>query len=481
MYTVVGTITSGGSTVTVNSSSSTTLTLSTASSLTAQQPIVFSSSFGNVVANQTYYVYATTTSSTSLQISATSGGAVFTVGSATGLTVTGTATGVTGSSSPTTTVFGSTVVSGTATLQWVGYSATATASLRYGYGYSGNPAISIVTTTGTGYSGAWQSTKSNAKLIPLLENGQLVGVQVDDPGIGYSAATVTASGDGTGCKLTPDVSIGNINTLQANNELLTVPGTINAIKVISQGYNYGVATIKVIGDGTGCTAVATTDGGKVTKITVTNQGTGYSYADITISGNGYAASARAIISPANGHGKDAFDELYTKTLMFYSNVSLDKNQGFDVNNDYRQVGILKNPRIYNTTNRFSDSIGSGCFTISSTFSTSLFYRDMELTIPRTVDGNDEQKRYLIIATNTTGTSLLVTSLDGDTPQVGDTMTFDGTIGGVSGYNGTQFLSVAAVGSPTVDKYSGDMLFIDNKAGFTPSADETVTLRTIITF
>ena len=392
-----------------------------------------------------------------------------------------TVAGTTGSSSPTTTVFGSTVVSGTATLQWVGYSATATASLRYGYGYSGNPAISIVTTTGTGYSGAWQSTKSNAKLIPLLENGQLVGVQVDDPGIGYSAATVTASGDGTGCKLTPDVSIGNINTLQANNELLTVPGTINAIKVISQGYNYGVATIKVIGDGTGCTAVATTDGGKVTKITVTNQGTGYSYADIVISGKGYAASARAIISPANGHGKDAFHELYTKTLMFYSNVSLDKNQGFDVNNDYRQVGILKNPRIYNTTNRFSDPIGSGCFTISSTFSTSLFYRDMELTIPRTVDGNDEQKRYLIIATNATGTSLLVTSLDGDTPQVGDTMTFDGTIGGVSGYTGTQFLSIAAVGSPTVDKYSGDMLFIDNKAGFTPSADETVTLRTIITF
>lgn len=392
-----------------------------------------------------------------------------------------TVAGTTGASSPTTTTLGETVANGTATLQWVGYSATATASLRYGYGYSGNPAISIVTTTGTGYSGSWQSTKSNAKLIPLLENGQLVGVQIDDPGIGYSAATVTASGDGTGCKLTPDVSIGNINTLQANNELLTVKGTINNIQVISGGYNYGVATIKVTGDGTGCTAVATTDGGKVTKITVTNQGVGYSYADVTITGNGFAASARAIISPSQGHGKDAFSELYTKTLMFYSNVSLDKNQGFDVNNDYRQVGIIKNPRIYNTTNRFSDAIGSGCFTISASFDTSLFYRDMELTIPRTVDSTLQYKRYLIVATNSTGTSLLVTSLDGDTPQVGDSMTFDGVISGVSGYTGTQFLSVSAVGAPTVDKYSGDMLFIDNKAGFTPSADETVTLRTIITF
>ena len=46
---------------------------------------------------------------------------------------------------------------------------------------------------------------------------------------------------------------------------------------------------------------------------------------------------------------------------------------------------------------------------------------------------------------------------------------------------SQFFSVAAVNAPTVDKYSGDLLYIDNKAGFTPSADETVTLRTVIKF
>jgi hypothetical protein len=384
-----------------------------------------------------------------------------------------TTAGTTGSSSPTSSTLGQIVTDGTAALQWVGYSASGTAVLRYGYGYSGNPAIVINTTTGTGFSAAFQSSKTNAKLIPLLENGQLVGVQIDDPGIGYSSATVTATGDGSGCKVSPDISIGNINTLQANNELLTTPGSINNIQVISGGYNYGVATINIVGDGTGATAVATTVGGKINKITITNQGSNYSYADIVITGNtgSAGATARAIISPATGHGRDAFDELYSKTLMFYSNVSRDKNQGFDVANDYRQVGIIKNPRYYQTTNRFADPLGSGCFTISASYSTTNFKRDMVLTIPRTVDGNSEQKRYIIIATNTTGTSLLVSSLDGDTPLVGDQMT----------NTNSQFISVAAVGAPTVDKYSGDMLFIDNKAGFTPSADETVTLRTIITF
>jgi hypothetical protein len=384
-----------------------------------------------------------------------------------------TTAGTTGSSSPTSSVLGDIVTNGSASLQWVGTAAAGTVSLRYGYGYSGNPSIVINTTTGVGFSGSYQSSKTNAKLIPLLENGQLVGVQVDDPGIGYSSASISVSGDGTpnSCIVAPDISIGNINTLQANNELLTVKGTINNIQIISGGYNYGVATVSIVGDGTGATAVATTVGRAVSKITITNQGSGYTYADVIINGNGAGASARAIISPTTGHGKDAYDELFAKTLMFYSNVSRDKNQGFDVNNDYRQIGILKNPRYYNSTNRVSQPLGSGCFTISSNYSISNFVKDMILTIPRTVDGNSEQKRYIIVTTNSTGTSLLVSSLDGDEPQVGDQMT----------NINNQFLSVAAVGFPTVDKYSGDILFIDNKAGFTPSADETVTLRTIITF
>jgi len=40
---------------------------------------------------------------------------------------------------------------------------------------------------------------------------------------------------------------------------------------------------------------------------------------------------------------------------------------------------------------------------------------------------------------------------------------------------------STVTPPTVDKYSGDLLFIDNKEAFTPTADETVTLRTVIRF
>ena len=86
-------------------------------------------------------------------------------------------------------------------------------------------------------------------MIPIIDdNGQITQVQVDEAGVGYSSADILVTGDGEGAVISADISIGNINTLQANNELLTVSGTINNIQIISEGYAYGVAPITVHGE-----------------------------------------------------------------------------------------------------------------------------------------------------------------------------------------------------------------------------------------
>jgi hypothetical protein len=81
------------------------------------------------------------------------------------------------------------------------------------------------------------------------------------------------------------------------------------------------------------------------------------------------------------------------------------------------------------------------------------------------------KRYRVI--RPTATAILLLSLDNDTPQINDTF--------FNSNSPVQTFSVNTVGNPTVDKYSGQMMFIDNKAAFTPSSQEVVTLRTIIQF
>lgn len=382
-------------------------------------------------------------------------------------TITG--AGTTGSSNPTHT--SGSASSGTATVAYAGVPATGSVVRRFGAGYSAAPTITVTESGASGAVLAFTTSKSEAKLLPILDNGQIVGTIAENPGIGYSTATIAVSGDGDDAELIADLNVGNIASLQANNEILTTPGTIDAIKMVSGGYGYGVANIAIQGDGTGATATASinTATGRITKITVTNPGSGYTFANVVITGNGKGAVARAIMPPFGGHGKNAPDELFARTLLFYSNVSTDLNQGVAVNNDYRQLGIIKNPRGYGLDTRFTGVIGSACFIVQANINTSVFPRDTDVTVTRTIGGTDFDRRYRVVAVS--ASSALLQSLDNDTPQINDIFT----------NAGGQSFTASSVGNPTVDKYSGQLMFIDNKAGFTPSADETVTLRTVIQF
>ena len=430
-------------------------------------------------------------------------------------------TGTTDASTAPIHVTGSTT-NGTAILDYVGTHASAEATIKYGSGYSSYPTVTVASATGTDCSISFSGEKTEATILPIFANdtlgqqweattaystglkvwysnrlytcttagisgvtppshssgtylngtarfifegyfGQLVGLQIDDPGEGYTYANLNVTGNGVGAEVSADLSPGDVTTLQANIELLTIDGKIINCPVISGGYGYGAATAIITGDGSGATATVTCSNGAVEKIVITNGGSGYRWATITINGTGYGAKVRAIIGPYGGFGKDALNNLYSRTLMFYSNVSQDKNQGFNVNNDYRQLGILKSPRNYSNNRPLSTVLASACWVISGITNTTLFSTDS--IIYRTDNGN----RFRIV-TNT-GSALLVQALDNGLITAGLNFVND---------NG-DVLSASAVTPPTIDKYSGDILFIDNKQAFTPTADETVTLRTVIRF
>jgi hypothetical protein len=373
-----------------------------------------------------------------------------------------TSAGTTGSSAPV--HISGAASNGTATLTYAGFPITAVATLKFGSGYDiASPAVTVGSLSGTDAEILFTGIKSEAKLVPYFEDGQLAAVQIDDGGIGYSYAVLTVTGDGTGAELTADLSPGDINTLQANTELLTLDGRIMSIQTISRGYGYATASVVIDGDGTGATANAVIENGYLKKIVMTNYGSGYRWATATIVGNGYGAKIRPVITPYGGHGKNSLNGLFARTLMFYSNVSADKNQGFAVNNDYRQTGIIKNPRQYDSTYAVTTILGSACWVIAGNISTTFFPVDSIVTVA------DTNKRFRVV-TNT-GNAILVQSLDNFEPVIGTTFVGNG------GYTFT----ASAVSAPSVDKYSGDLMFIDNKSGFTPTTDQSVTLRTIIRF
>lgn len=312
------------------------------------------------------------------------------------------------------------------------------------------------------------TTGVDAHLTAIVESGQIIDVIIDNPGYGYKDAKITATGvGGTNARLIANVSGGELDTIQANVELMTVEGSIDYIKVIDGGYGYTNVIVTITGDGHNATAESVLENGILKSINITNRGYGYTYATVTLTPNGGINStpptARAIISPKYGHGKNALSELFANTLMFYSTITQDNSTGFTLNNDYRQFGIIKNPTQFDSTQLFFGKNGSACYSTNVTISNDTVIEDMILS-----DSSGHQ--YVVIAKNST-TSLLLQPKDNSVLTTGITLT-----------NGIISVIINEILlEPTIDRYSGDLLYIDNRSAFYQTEDQTVTLQTILKF
>lgn len=311
----------------------------------------------------------------------------------------------------------------------------------------------------------------------LGTGGEIVGYEIIDPGFGYTNANievVDSSGNGDGAVLVADFDQGNVDTLQSNVELLAVPGAIYSTKMVDGGSGYSAATVEIVGDGEGAEAVATVNDGQVTKITMINPGRGYTWTDVIITGNTGAsgAVARAIMSPLGGHGSNAIDELNANAIVFYTSISRDKNQGLEITNDYRKVGLVRNFKQFGSNRKFTEDVGSGCVLITGQFDPAQLEYDMLLT-------KDGYKKYRIV--EFTDTQILLSVFNNFTIEVGDVLTTDPTNAGrvAQPTVNQQLITVESVTERTIDQFSGDFLFFSVRESYAPSSDQIITVRTIV--
>lgn len=306
-------------------------------------------------------------------------------------------------------------------------------------------------------------TKTEAIILPIVSSGQIIGVNVIDAGVGYTSVNLKVTGIGSGALLSANLSSGDLNTLQSNVELLAIAGQISYIKVENQGQLYTSATVIISGNGVGATATAVITDGKIVNIILTNRGSGYTVASAFIVGNGSNANIRTILSPKGGHGRNAILELKSNTLMFFSTISNVLNQGVPIVNDNRQIGILKSINKFGSDSYFKSSIGSACYKLitQSIINPLLFYPDLQL--------NTGNKVYYVVSVSSN--SILISSPKDDIPVIGDSL--------ISINLNT--ITPVEIHAPTIDKYSGNMIFIDNRNAFNTRAEQSVSLRTTIQF
>jgi len=240
-----------------------------------------------------------------------------------------------------------------------------------------------------------------------------------------------------------------------------VDGGIHVVKVTAGGSGYATApAVTITGDGTGATANSTITANVVTAVTITAAGTGYTRASVTFASG--AAAATAIISPKGGHGADAVEELGGKYIML--NVRLDGNESntFSTANEFRQVGIIRDPYLYGTSTR----------AVASSFRQSYKYQlsgiSGSFTVDETITSGSNTASLIEFTTPNLFTTLPVHRAFANSTSV---------TGGTSGATGT----IAVITTPGLQPYTGDIIYVENRVPIARADDQIEDVKLVIQF
>ena len=310
--------------------------------------------------------------------------------------------------------------------------------------------------------------------------------------------------------------------------LISNPGTLTA--PVS-----GTFYASVVGDGQGAVATVTVDAGVVTAAAITSPGSGYTYASVPFVtgvplGTGGSTEAIGlfadpglttpetvtatdtpaldpILPPQGGHGSDFEMELNSKRVMTNIRLTFIENAGdFPVDNDFRRIGIIKDPLDYGTSTFATSDTLNGLKAIKITGATGDYISDEMIT--QTVGGGSAYGTVVSWTLDagspsptpgTPGSGVLkyiqTPSLHKDTGVVrafesdaanNVTGSQSGSVGTVETalVDGTELVGsifTDGLANPEIENNSGDLIYIENRRLITRAADQIEDIKLVIEF
>lgn len=378
-----------------------------------------------------------------------------------------------------------------------------------GYGYSASTTITVHKESNTSQNAI------DASLKPIIVNGSIVGVTIENTGRNYDAGSnvsISVVGDGSGATFLPIISstgtilsaivntpgknyswiqltvhdisntpgsgaeingIVNISDYDSNQAIIeqsTIRGSINAIVITNPGNSvaYDIAPdITIEGDGSGCIARAILDNNKyLSHIEVTSFGSGYTYANVSLRSNGIldeSFSAYVILPPITGHGFDAPTELFAKTLAVYSSFYEDTDLNI-INKEYRQHGIIVNPVNTLSNERIRLSTELLLYDVS-------FPNISGINVDNILVSNN--RKYRVISIDSINNSLRLQQL---------TSVYSVPSNEFKNVSENLSYTVRSINNiPKTNKYSGRIFYISNDFSFSPSDSQYIVIKSFIEF
>ncbi len=313
----------------------------------------------------------------------------------------------------------------------------------------------------------------------------------------------------------------------------TTSGQLKVVTVVNRGAGIGTANrtytgVPIKGDGSGAEAtIVINNDSKVESINVSKGGSDYTFGTIDlVSGNVPTGTTspifNVIIPPQGGHGADIYRELGASNVLVYSRIENDtENPDFITGNQIARVGLIENPEAFNSSVILTSDKASANYAlklVGTGYSTAVFTPDSEIT--QTIGLGSTSVGRVISYDQTTGVlkfwqdkSLAGFNTDGSlntvpeygftlnrftaSPDYGNsgnvniiggnvTLGIDTNFTGLSTsinnrtyYLGNSFTN--GVANPEVKKYSGNIIYVDNRPSITRSNNQKEDIKVILQF
>lgn len=263
-------------------------------------------------------------------------------------------------------------------------------------------------------------------------------------------------------------------SLQWQVQSAAVQGSIETVLVTYSGSGYDAnnpPTITIAGDGTGATATATvnTSTTGIDRVLITNKGSGYTYANAIIStATSNSALIRPIMSPPGGHGSNPAEELGGSYAIINTRLRGTEDGVLDVENEFRQTSLIKNPYLLNTKNLASNLVYS---------QTTTLFMDAGIS-------NYSEDEYVYQGPNLETASFRGTVASWD--PINNILQVIDTIGNpttdiLTGNSSKVSRYVESVTAKDLQPYSGSLLYINNITPIQRAADQTEDFKIVISF
>ena len=261
------------------------------------------------------------------------------------------------------------------------------------------------------------------------------------------------------------------------------------VTAAGSGYSNGSTTtftldVNVEGDGSGAVATLSFSSGALSSVAfkdTSSYGTGYKRASFptlnsSISGlsAGTGATIHPVISPINGHGANPIEELGGNYAIVNSRLEFGEGSGdFPTDNDFRRIGLIKNPvqSSDGTISSATSMTATNQLTVADASSISV---DDLLTDAASESATTAKVRVVSKSSNVLKTLPVVNSggeyvafANSDEVYKNGSKVTDVTGSGVSASH------------PEMTRFSGQILYVENRGAVSRAADQIEDIKLII--